>query len=396
MAAQADQVARSVADYCAARSGAYVERLARLVAIDSGPDELSGRDAVAEILAGWARNCGMDVDMPAHKPGLFVHATLAGSLPGRVILLGHHDTVFPAGTGRARPLTVEGSRAYGPGTADMKGGLLVALATLEALAAEGIALPTVEFVSVPDEETRKVPFAIIDRLDDATAVLVFECGRENGDFVQGRKTGAWVRLKVQGRSAHAGTEPERGRSAVLGLSREILRCSALSRRRPGLTVTAGTITGGSIPNVVPAEAAAVFDVRAMCAADLEWVFHEMRHFGTYDGLHCDLDVIGSWPGIEPTSAVRRLAQATVVIGDALGLALAGQTTGGMSDGCWTAEAGIPTIDGLGPVGGDDHSPDEYIDLGSVAPRCGLAAGLIVAVGTGLLDSGAPFPGGSCG
>ncbi len=151
-------------------------------------------------------------------------------------------------------MTVEDGVARGPGVADMKGGLLLALTAMEALAAGPRAFASVELHSVPDEEVRVVPFATIDALTGTDAVLVLECGRENGDFVSGRKTGAWLRLAVEGVAAHAGTEPGLGRSAILGLCREVLRVSELDGARPGLTVIAGTIAGGTIANVVPQHA----------------------------------------------------------------------------------------------------------------------------------------------
>lgn len=363
----------------------YLARLADLVNTDTGPDDQLGRDHAARRLAQWARDAGLDAHLIPGRAGEVLHARLAGALPARVVLLGHHDTVFSRGTAGERPLTVDGTTARGPGAADMKGGLLLALAALEALAACARAYPTVELHSVPDEETRTVPFDTMDRVLGADAVLVFECGRENGDFVAVRKTGAWVRLRVHGRPAHAGTEPERGRSAIVALCREVLRCSTLTARRAGLTVTAGTIAGGTMPNVVPAAAEAIFDVRAETTDDVQWAVEAIADCQGGEGLRIEVERVGDWPGIEPTPAGAQLAQAAVELGAALGVRLAGQTTGGRSDGCWTSDAGIPTIDGLGPVGGDDHSPAEYIDLSSVAPRCGIVAGLTVAIGAGLLS-----------
>jgi glutamate carboxypeptidase len=365
--------------HCRSRLPVYVERLRMLVEIDSGHDTRAGRDDVAELLAAWAAAAGLAAETLDRPSGLFVRAVRPGPLPGRLILLGHHDTVYPAGTAADRPLTIRGDSAFGPGTADMKGGLLVALAALEALLAEGRALPTVELHSVPDEEVRKVPFATFDLVRGADAALVFECGRENGDVVAGRRCGAHVRLRVQGRAAHAGTEPERGRNAAVALCHEALRCAALHLARPGLFVTLGTLSAGSLANVVPAEAEAIFDLRAERHEDLDWALAEMGRRAGHDGIDFVLEQVGRWPGIEATPAGNRLLQAAMALGAELGLTLGGQTSGGMSDGCFTAAAGIPTLDGLGPVGGNDHSPGEYIDLASVAPRCGLAAGLIAAL-----------------
>ncbi len=378
------QAAIDVSAWASARAAAFAERLATLVAIDSGEDSARGRDEVAGVLADWAAVFGCETDIVPHHSGGHLVCRLVGEGSGRIVLLGHHDTVFPAGTATERPMTVRDGVAYGPGVADMKGGLLVALTAMEALSAGPRAFASVELRSVPDEEVRVLPFATLDELRGADAVLVLECGRENGDLVGGRKTGAWLRLAVEGIPAHAGTEPALGRSAILGLCREVLRLSALDGARPGLTVIAGTIAGGTIPNVVPQHAETVVDVRAPASSDFDWALREIARTGDYDGLSVNVDNLGTWPGIESTPAGEVLLTAAVRLARGLGLEVGGQTSGGMSDGCWTAAEGLPTLDGLGPVGGLDHSPSEYILLDSVPPRCGIVAGLCTAVGTGLL------------
>jgi len=371
-------------DWCAARRRTFEQRLAVLVGIDTGSDEPGGRDRAAALLAEWAAAAGCDCELVPTAAGDTLVARLAGEGRGRVVLLGHHDTVFPRGTAAARPLRRDGDVVHGPGVADMKGGLLVGLAALEALARGGRSFASVELVSVPDEETRTKPFAVIDRVRGADAVLVLECGRENGDLVAGRKTGAWIHLEVEGRAAHAGTEPELGRSAIRGLCHEILRCEALDGARPGLTVIAGTVGGGTIANVVPAHAETMFDVRAPARSDFDWATAQIARTGSYDGLRVRVEDAGTWPGIEQGAAGLALLDESRAIAAGLGLELGGQTSGGMSDGCWTAAIGIPTLDGFGPVGGNDHSPDEYARLDSVPVRCGMLTGLCEAIGGGLL------------
>lgn len=377
--------ARDAARWASAQMDEYERRLRALVAIDSGADCPRGRDEVADLLARWAETAGCSVEMVQLEPGRHLVATLPGDGCARIVLLGHHDTVYPAGTAAERPYAASAGVATGPGVADMKGGLLAGLLAMESLARGRRPFARVELHSVPDEEVRTSPFGTIERVVGADAVLVLECGRENGDVVSGRKTGAWLRLSVRGVAAHAGTEPDLGRSAVLGLCHEILRCSALNGGRPGLTVIAGTIGGGTIANVVPAEAEAMLDVRSPRRADFAWAVEQLRHFGRYDGLSVRLDDAGTWPGIEPGVRDRRLLAEAKEIALQLGETIGGQTSGGMSDGCWTADVGVPTLDGLGPVGGRDHSPGEYMVLDSVPSRCGLLAGLCEAIGNGLLD-----------
>ncbi len=375
---------RAAAEWVRARMDVYERRLRALVAIDSGADAPEGREQVAALIAEWAEGAGCKTELVSLEAGGHLIVTLPGEGEGRIVLLGHHDTVYPVGTAAQSPLRVSSGRAYGPGVADMKGGLLVGLMAMEAVARGPRAFASVELHSVPDEEVRTRAFGTLDRVLGADAVFVLECGRGNGDLVTGRKVGAWLRLVVEGVPAHAGTEPELGRSAVLGLCHEILRCSALNESRPGLTVVAGTVQGGTIANVVPAEAEAMLDVRSPYRADFDWAVGELQRVGAYDGLRVRLENAGVWPGIEPGPAELRLFEKAKAIAADLGGGLGGQTTGGMSDGCWTAAAGLPTLDGFGPVGGRDHSPEEYALLDSVPLRCGLLAGLCDAIGNGLL------------
>jgi glutamate carboxypeptidase len=377
-------VARDAAEWARAHMSIYERRLRTLVGIDSGLDCPSGQNEVAALLCEWAEAAGCAAELVPLEAGAHVVASLAGEGEGRIVLVGHHDTVYPVGTAARRPFTVDAGRAFGPGVADMKGGLLVGLLAMEALAHGRRSFAGVELHSVPDEEVRTCAFGTLDRVRGADAALVLECGRENGDLVSARKMGAWLRLVVEGVSAHAGTEPELGRSAVLGLCREILRCSALNGARPGLTVIAGTVQGGTIANVVPAEAEAMLDVRSPHRADFDWAVSELERFEAHDGLLMRLEDAGVWPGIEPEAAGRRLFEEAKAIAAGLGERIGGQTSGGMSDGCWTAAAGVPTLDGFGPVGGRDHSPEEYALLDSVPLRCGLIAGLCDAIGGGLI------------
>lgn len=377
--------ARAGASWAALHRVEFERRLKTLVNIDSGVDDPAGREQVAALLAGWARGMGCETELVPTPQGSHVDARLEGNGEGRIVLLGHHDTVFQRGVAGTRPFNLHDGRAYGPGVADMKGGLLVGLAAIESLAQGTRPFASVELHSVPDEEVRTEVFAEFDRLRGARGVLVLECGRENGDLVIGRKTAAWVRLRVEGRAAHAGAEPELGRNAVVGLCGEIMRCNDLNGEREGLTLVPGTIAGGTLVNIVPERAEAAIDVRALSSEDLRWAVGKIGTFQLTDGLSGSVEVNRGWPGIEPNSGTKTMfAEVQRLAGD-LGMSVGGQTSGGVSDGCWTSEAGTPTLDGLGPVGGCDHSPDEYIVLSSVPERCALIAGLCEAIGGGLLS-----------
>lgn len=363
----------------------YLDRLEELVGIDTGYDHPVGRDTAADRIGDWADALGCHVDLVAADSGKHVVASLTGEGTHRIVLVCHHDTVFPVGTAKERPLSRRDDHLLGPGVADMKGGIVLALMALEFLSGRARRYGSVELHCVPDEETRASAFATIDRAKAADAALVLECARENGDLVIARKAVCWLRMIASGRAAHAGTHPEEGRSALLALCHEILRCDGLNNARDGLTVVAGTMSSGTTPNVVPDRAEARFDLRAPRLAEIEWALAAMAAYGSHEDVTITMEDIGVTPGIERNPAGDALFAEARAVGGCLGLAIGGVTSGGQSDGNWAAQAGIPTLDGLGPVGGLDHTEEEYMDLRSVPTRCGLLVGLIESVGRGLLD-----------
>jgi glutamate carboxypeptidase len=358
-----------------------LRRIEELVRIDSGGDAPVGRERVADLIGEWAAEAGCDIEFLAGEGGTAMVATLSGYGQGRIVLLGHHDTVFPAGTAAERPFVLREKTALGPGVADMKGGLVLALAALSCLAEGERPFATVELHSVADEESRPHgAFKTLDRVRDADAVLVLECARGNGDLVLERKSQCNLRLIARGRSAHAGTHPEQGRSALLALCREILRCDALNGMRDGLTVTVGTFHSGMAFGVVPDEAEAEIDLRAWVTADVAWALEQVGAASVHEGVSFETEGVSLWPAMAADARSRHLYEVAATIAQHLGIPAGARRSGGTSDGCWTAAAGVPTLDGLGPVGGHDHSPDEYIEVASFPERCGLLVGLVTALG----------------
>jgi len=313
-----------------------------------------------------------------------VHAALEGFGRARVALLCHHDTVFPAGTAAARPFRIEGDRCYGPGVADMKGGLAVAAHTARLLADGRRPFARLELVSASDEESRPGEPATIGRLLGFDAVLCLECGRPGGEIVSTRKGARWFRIRARGRPAHAGEVPEAGRNAAVALAREALRLAALDGAREGLTLQVTGLEAGEGLNTVPSSGALTCDLRAASADDLAWAVERAREVGAYEGIELEYEDLGGPPPMERTPAISALAEAAVALGAELGHRFGEATAGGVSDGSWTAAYGVPTLDGLGPVGGDDHTPNEWIEAASIGPRCGVVAGLVAAVDAGLL------------
>ncbi|MBA3689431.1 MAG: M20 family metallopeptidase [Chloroflexi bacterium] len=370
----------------AARYARYVGDLASLVGVDCGSYTPAGVNRVADAVSGTLKELGATVERIPHVPtdgerqlGDLVIGRLEGSGP-RLLLIGHMDTVFEPGTAALRPFKVEGDRATGPGVSDMKGGLLAGLHGLAALRRVE-RRPSVTFVANPDEEIGS-PFStahIRKLIADHEAALVLECARANGDIVSARKGIADYEVTITGRAAHAGVEPEKGRSAILEAAHQVLALHALNGRWPSATVNAGVIEGGTRPNVIAASCRMEVDLRAASASEFEMAAAEMEGIvtrPTVEGVSATLRKAAFHPPMERTPGNARLAELAISIAGELGFELRDALTGGASDANTTTAAGLPTLDGLGPVGGDDHSADEWLDLTSVVPRTTLLAALI--------------------
>ncbi len=376
-----------------ARLPAFLAELETLVNIDCGSYTPAGVNRVADFVAAALAAMGAEVRRVGHEPsegeaalGDLVIGTIDGDGP-RLLLIGHMDTVFDAGTAAARPYRSQGDRALGPGVTDMKAGLLAGLHAIGALQASGIR-PSVTFVANPDEEIGS-PFStpfIRELAPSHDAALVLECARANGDIVSARKGIADYHLSLVGRAAHAGVEPEKGRSAILEAAHQVLALHALNGRWPTVTVNAGVIRGGTRPNVVAERCEMEIDLRAATVDAFDAAAAAVERLAAEPataGVTIDLRRIAGHPPMERTEASGRLVALAVSIAGDLGFPLRDAATGGASDANTCAALGVPTLDGLGPVGGDDHSVDEWLDLSSVAPRTALLAGLIGRVGEAL-------------
>jgi glutamate carboxypeptidase len=371
----------------------YLAELSNLVSIDSGSYTADGVNRVADRVEALLGELGASVERVAHRPGAGepqLGDLLIGRMTGtgpRMLLIGHMDTVFDPGTAAERPFRIAGNRALGPGTSDMKGGLLAGLTALAALRATG-ATPNATFVANPDEEIGS-PFStnvIRGLVAEHDAALVLECARANGDIVSARKGIADLAITYRGRAAHAGVEPAKGRSAILAAARAVVDLHGLNGRWPSVTLNAGVIAGGTRPNVVAADARIELDLRAASAAEMAEARRAVEAIvgePAVDGVTAELRAMAFHPPMERSPASARLVEVASTIAAELGFTVRDAATGGASDANTTAAAGLPTLDGLGPIGGDDHSVDEWLDLDSVVPRTTLLAGLLARVAEGL-------------
>jgi glutamate carboxypeptidase len=304
------------------------------------------------------------------------------------------DTVFEAGTAAARPFAIdEQGIARGPGVTDMKGGLLTGLyairAAVAATAGAGglpgdLPFERIVFVANPDEEIGSPSSTthIREIAAASDAALVLECARANGDFVSARKGIFDLRIRIHGRAAHAGVEPEKGRSAVLAGARLVTAIHALNGRWPDVTANVGVFQAGTRPNIVPDEAELQVDLRGMTRASLEGALAAVREIAADPGVPdvtTDIETMASWMPMEQLERSTRLAEHTVALAARLGFETSGAATGGASDANTTSGMGVPSIDGLGPVGGLDHSPTEYLEVASIVPRTTLVAALLLAI-----------------
>ncbi len=368
----------------------YIQELIEICAIDSGSDYKPGLDALVGWLGGRMREIGMHTTtIENEKWGNDLRGTVKGNGRGNVLLLGHIDTVYPVGTATQQPVRLDGETLYGPGVCDMKGCILSALYAIEAILDMNYRdFGEIRFLCVSDEEIfeRHSLNTIGEVCQNCQAAFVLEAARANGDIVSARKGNASYVLTAHGRSAHAGVEPEKGKNAILELAHQILQLQSLQDWRPGLSINPGVISGGTIVNMVPDYAQAQLDLRFLRREDrldTEARWQDMLKQQRIPEVSLTLEAKPDFQDpLVRTAQSLQLAQRAQDIAQMLGFSLEHVLTGGSSDGSYTSGHGVPTLDGLGPIGGNDHSPHEYLLASSVAPRTALLAGLIATVGIG--------------
>ena len=376
-----------------ARLPAFLADLERLVNTDCGSYTKVGVDEVGRWTGAFLERLGATVDyrdddqFGATVVGTFDGGVAGGSGGARLLLIGHLDTVFEPGTAAARPFRIDDGIAKGPGVTDMKSGLLAGLYAIDALRELGdgsLPFERLTFIANPDEEIGSPTSTphIRDSARDVDACLVLECARANGDIVSSRKGILDLRLTVHGRAAHAGVEPEKGRNAIVEAARLVRELNALNARWPGVTVNVGVISGGTRPNVVPDRCSLDVDLRSPSRLDLESAEVAVRELCTatlVPDTMVEIEQMGRhWP-MEKLGRSGRLVEHAAAIADRLGFQVRDAATGGASDANTTAGMGVPTLDGLGPIGGNDHSPAEYLEVDSIVPRTALLAGLMLSI-----------------
>ena len=368
---------------CSARRDWLVDTTMVLAGLESPTPDKSAVDRCGAELAARLEALGATVEtLPSSTTGDHVRATF-GAGQTQLLLLGHFDTVWPAGQIARMPIRQEAGRLYGPGVFDMKAGIAIGMLAVSVLdeLRRRLSRRVVMLLTADEEQGSGSSRAIVEeeaRRSDAVCVL--EPALPGGAVKTCRKGVGEFELSIRGVSAHAGLDPEKGASAISELAAQITALEALGEPDRGISINVGLVEGGSRPNVVAERARAVVDVRVETAADAHRIREAIFALRPV-GLGTAVTVSGDFsrPPLERTDAVVRLYHMARGVAARLGRNLQEGRAGGGSDGNLTAALGVPTLDGLGAIGDGAHALHEHVEIDQLPWRAALVAGLICCV-----------------
>ena len=377
-----DPILRQVKSYQAET----LELIGRFVECESPSDDRAAVDRFVDLVCDTLAPVARLKTVPGGRFGRHLLAEL--KLPGRkksgqILALGHSDTVWPVGTLRGMPLRNHRGRVCGPGVLDMKAGIAFFIFAARALRELDLPVPSHVLLQLnSDEEVGSVSSRALteENARRSHAVLVLEPGTGlEGKLKTARKGVGAFTVTVRGKASHAGVDFQAGASAVLELARQINTIAGFTKLDRGITVNAGVIAGGTRSNVVAAEARAEVDIRVSRLRDAAVLERKFRALKPFD-RRCTIAVSGGLnrPPLERSPAVQRLFHNARKLALELGIELEESSTGGGSDGNFTAALGIPTLDGLGAVGEGAHAAHESILINRIADRTALLAKLLLA------------------
>lgn len=369
-----------------AATPAMVEDLAALVNVESPSSDLKATAACAAVVDEMAsRYLGCEAERIEIDGRVHLRWRFGSRGAPAVVLIGHFDTVWPMGTLERWPFAVEGGQATGPGSFDMKGGIVQMFHAIAALPEEERA--GLVCVLTSDEELGSLTSrALIEEtVDGARAALVLEPSSD-GSLKVARKGTSMYEVHIVGRAAHAGNEPEKGANATVELAHQVLAIAELGQPNLGTTVTPTVASSGTTTNTVPAAAVVHVDVRCLQVSEQQRVDDAVRKLvPAVDGTKLEITGGPNRPPYDRSVSADLFEQARRVA-TSLGLSsIDGVEVGGGSDGNFTAGLGVPTLDGLGAVGAHPHGEGEYVVVDAMAERAALLAGLISALRAGRSD-----------
>jgi glutamate carboxypeptidase len=366
-----------------ANEGRLRSRLRQLVEVESPSEDKAGVNDADSVVQDWLKT--LQTQWKRHKSPRFgdiLEARFgpARSTRGRVLLLGHLDTVWPLGTLKSMPWREAEGKLHGPGVLDMKAGVVMAIEALEALQTLGLARPITLLLNSDEEVGSTFSRRITERIASTCAAVFVLEPAQGLAYKTARKGVGHFHLRVEGVAAHAGVDFTNGHSAVLEMSKLVQKVSAFTDLQRGITVNAGVIHGGTRSNVIAAECCAEVDVRiakAQDAARIERMFNTLKSFDKA----CKLTVSGgiNRPPMERKPAIIALFRQAKRLAAELGITLEEAATGGGSDGNFTAALGVPTLDGMGAVGAGAHAAHEHVVAKHLVERTALLAGMLATV-----------------
>ncbi|WP_340371782.1 M20 family metallopeptidase [Peribacillus sp. FSL E2-0218] len=374
---------RALRDLLNAKRKEMLQLVEQLVNIDSGSYTKKGIDEIGLILKAKFEGLDFIVDIVKQKDyGNQLVIQHREAVQPHILVVAHMDTVFPEGTALKRPFKVKGNRAFGPGVADMKASLVAIFYAILCLKQTGqTGYKHVQIILNSDEEIGSPSSSslIAEKAAKKKYALVLEPARVDGSLVTARRGCGQFKLDIAGVAAHSGIEPEKGRSAIEELAHKIIDLHQLNDRKKGISVNVGMIEGGSAVNTIASHAAGFVDVRITEKRQEDVILKQMKKIcaksyipGTKTTLTGKMDR----SPMEKTEKTNMLLETIRQAGKEIGIHITDTATGGGSDASFTAELGIPTVDGLGPIGGNAHSEEEYLEIPSLAERTLLLATVI--------------------
>jgi glutamate carboxypeptidase len=386
-----ESIEAKITAWLATQQNAMLEALERMVNTDGGSYDKAGVDAVGAQIKEFCESHGLTVEtVKGARFGDCLRAILPheGTAPTRgnhaanIVLMGHRDTVFPKGEPTRRPFTVHDGRAYGPGVADMKAGLVMNMFVLAAFAKFGGAPGPLVGLFTGDEEIGSPEGRAVIEEEARGARVVFnsEPGRPKGNVVTGRKGGVFMVFDVEGKASHSGGNFQAGISAIGELAHKILAIHALTDLERGITLNVGLVSGGQSVNTVAPHAQGQIDLRYVNPADRDEVMakiHAIIAKSFVPGTRATLAIKGEFHPLTQDAAAKKLFGLYQSAAADAGLLVEGEFSGGCADSGFTAQQGAPTICAVGPVGGLAHSPEEYLEIASLVPRAQTMARAIL-------------------
>jgi glutamate carboxypeptidase len=363
-----------ILEWLGAQQGAMLGLLEDLVNIDGGSYDKPGVDAVGARIRDFLESHDIACETIANETyGDALRATVGGPSNSAIMLMGHRDTVFPKGEPTRRPFKIENGKAYGPGVADMKAGLVMNAFVLAAFRKFGGAPAPLVGLFTSDEEIGSPACRPIIEAEARRARAVFnsEPGRPSGNVVTGRKGGVFMKMEITGKAAHSGGNFAEGISAIEELARKTIALHAITDLTKGTTVNVGLVSGGQTVNTVAPWANCQIDLRYVTPPDREAAMAKITHIveiANVPGTSARLEIAGEFKPLVQGPENKKLFDHYAACANDISLKIEGEFSGGCADSGFTSGVGTPTICAVGPVGAKAHTPEEFMVVDSFIPR----------------------------